>query len=122
MDKRVPYIICFVAGAVLAAGLVLAVNSGRSDKQIERLSGEVAAYKATNTDLTSANLRLTESNNRSIAEVKQLRRELSDAVGRTGSIKSLTGKISSGLEKTGSDIDGIIAGIGEIKKLLESLP
>jgi len=121
IKKYIPYILTSLCTAII----IFTISQGYNNKRIDKVSKQLIESESLNTELTEANIRLTESSERLGKRVGELEEQITrDYIRNQERIRNIEEglvNISDDLIKAKDIVTGVIEGIEQIKKLIESL-
>lgn len=119
--KFIPYILT----SLITTIIIFSVSQGYNNKRIDKISKQLIESESLNTELTEANIRLTESSERlgkRVGELEeQIARDYQRNQERIRDFEKGLSNIANDLVTAEDTVTGIIEGIEQIKKLIESL-
>lgn len=119
--KFIPYILT----SLITAIIIFAVSQGYNNKRIDKISKQLIESESLNTELTETNTRLRESSERlgkRVGELEeQIARDYQRNQERIRDFEKGLSNIADDLVTAEDTVTGIIEGIEQIKKLIESL-
>lgn len=119
--KFIPYILT----SLITAIIIFTVSQGYNNKRIDKISKQLIESESLNTELTETNTRLRESSERlgkRVGELEeQIARDYQRNQERIRDFEKGLSNIANDLVTAEDTVTGIIEGIEQIKKLIESL-
>ena len=119
--KFIPYILT----SLITAIIIFSVSQGYNNKRIDKISKQLIESESLNTELTETNTRLRESSERlgkRVGELEeQIARDYQRNQERIRDFEKGLSNIANDLVTAEDTVTGIIEGIEQIKKLIESL-
>lgn len=119
--KFIPYILT----SLITTIIIFSVSQGYNNKRIDKISKQLIESESLNTELTEANTRLRESSERlgkRVGELEeQIARDYQRNQKRIRDFEKGLSNIANDLVTAEDTVTGIIEGIEQIKKLIESL-
>lgn len=119
--KFIPYILT----SLITTIIIFSVSQGYNNKRIDKISKQLIESESLNTELTETNTRLRESSERlgkRVGELEeQIARDYQRNQERIRDFEKGLSNIANDLVTAEDTVTGIIEGIEQIKKLIESL-
>lgn len=119
--KFIPYILT----SLITSIIIFSVSQGYNNKRIDKISKQLIESESLNTELTETNTRLRESSERlgkRVGELEeQIARDYQRNQKRIRDFEKGLSNIANDLVTAEDTVTGIIEGIEQIKKLIESL-
>lgn len=119
--KFIPYILTSLCTTII----IFSISQGYNNKRIDKISKQLIESESLNTELTEANTRLRESSERLGKRVGELEEQIArDYIRNQERIRDFEkglSNIANDLVTAEDTVTGIIEGIEQIKKLIESL-
>ena len=127
MDKKIlSYVLVFLLGAGLCGFAVYGFSKADYNKQVDKLSADIARLEATDAERVKLIESLTADNRSANERVVRLETQLRERdkrfADRLAEISGQLSRTATALEGSNVGIDDVIEGLGQVKELVEALP